>query len=289
MRIAYLGPPGTFSDEALARCDLAAEAEPVPYPTFGEAYEAVHAGAVDAALLPIENSLEGSVTSVLDLLVHRPGLRIRREVLLPVRQFLMGPAALRLEDVRKVLSHPQPLGQCARFLRERLPHAVLEATRSTTDAAARVAAGEAQAAAIGSRAAAPRYGLSILAEDIQDADENLTRFVLMAREDEAPTGSDRTSIAFTLPRDRPGGLYDVLGEFKSRGLNLSKIESRPTRQEIGHYIFFLDFEAHRRDPAGAEALAGVLARVDRLHLLGSYPRCPIPTWADSGSPSSRGG
>ncbi len=189
----------------------------------------------------------------------------------------MASPGLRLEDVEKVLSHPQPLGQCSRFLREKLPRAILEATRSTTDAAAKVAGGEPRAAAIGSRAAAPLYDLSVLVEEIQDADENLTRFVLMAREDDAPTGVDRTSIAFTLPRDRPGGLYEVLGEFKSRGLNLSKIESRPTRQEIGQYIFFLDFEAHRRDVAGAEALAGVLARVDRLHLLGSYPRCPIPT------------
>ena len=171
----------------------------------------------------------------------------------------------------------RPLGQCSRFLRDRLPGAVLEATRSTTDAAAKVAGGEPGTAAIGSRAAASRYGLSVLAEDIQDAIENLTRFVLVAREDEAPTGSDRTSIAFTLDRDRPGGLYEVLGEFSRRGLNLSKIESRPTRSSIGHYIFFLDFEAHRRDAAGADALAGVLARVDRLHLLGSYPRCPSPT------------
>ncbi len=277
MRIAYLGPPGTFSDEALSRCDLAQGAEAVPFATFPEAYEAALAGEVDAALLPIENSLEGSITAVLDLFVHRPGLRIRREVLLPVRQYLLAPAGVRIEDVKKVLSHPQPLGQCARFLRDKLPGAVLEATRSTTDAAAKVAAGEPDAAAIGSRAAAPRYGLAVLAEDIQDAGENLTRFVLVSREDEAPTGTDRTSIAFTLPRDRPGGLYEVIGEFARRNLNLSKIESRPTRMAIGHYVFFLDFEAHRRDPAGAEALAGVLARVDRLHLLGSYPRCPMPT------------
>ncbi len=277
MRIGYLGPPGTFSDEAVSRCDLAAGGDAVPFASFQEAYEAALSGAMDAALLPIENSIEGSITAVLDLLVHRPGLRIRREVLLPVRQFLLAPAGVRLEDVRRVLSHAQPLGQCARFLREKLPGAVLEATRSTSEAAAKIAAGEPGTAAIGSHAAAARYGLAVLAEDIQDADENLTRFVLVAREDEAPTGADRTSIAFTLDRDRPGGLYEVLGEFARRGLNLSKIESRPTRASMGHYIFFLDFEAHRRDAAGADALAGVLARVDRLHLLGSYPRCPPPT------------
>ena len=276
MRIGYLGPPGTFSDEALSLCDLAQGAEPVPFATFAEAYEAALSGAVDAALLPIENSIEGSITAVLDLMVHRPGLRIRREVLLAVRQCLLGPAGTRLSEVRRVLSHPQPLGQCARYLREKLPGAALEATRSTTEAAAKVAGGEPGAAALGSRAAVKLYGLAVLAEDIQDASENLTRFVLVAREDEAPTGADRTSIAFTLDRDRPGGLYEVMGEFARRGLNLSKIESRPTRASMGHYIFFLDFEAHRRDASGAEALAGVLARVDRLHLLGSYPRCPVP-------------
>jgi prephenate dehydratase len=279
MRIGYLGPPGTFSDEALSLCDLAAGGEAVPFGTFAEAYEAALAGTVDAALLPIENSIEGSITAVLDLMVHRPGLRIRREVLLAVRQCLLAPPGTRLGDVRRVLSHPQPLGQCARYLRDKLPGAVLEATRSTTDAAARVAGGEPAAAAIGSRAAVRLYGLSVLAEDIQDASENLTRFVLVARQDEAPTGADRTSIAFTLDRDRPGGLYEVMGEFARRGLNLSKIESRPTRASMGHYVFFLDFEAHRKDAAGSEALAGVLALVDRLHLLGSYPRCLAPAEA----------
>jgi prephenate dehydratase len=272
MRIGYLGPPGTFSEEAVSRCDLAVGGEAVPFDSLVEAYESALSSAVDATLLPIENSIEGSITTTLDLLVHRPGLRIRREVLLPVREHLLARPGTRLEEVHRVLSHPQPLGQCARYLREKLPKAALEATRSTTEAAAKVAAGEAGLAAIGSRAAAPRYGLAILADDIQDATENLTRFVLVAREDEAPTGADRTSIAFTLDRDRPGGLYEVMGEFARRGLNLSKIESRPTRASLGHYIFFLDFEAHRRDAAGAEALSGVLGRVDRLHLLGSYPR-----------------
>ena len=143
---------------------------------------------------------------------------------------------------------------------------------SAAEAARKVAAGEPGAAAIGSRPAADRYGLALLAESIQDVDENFTRFVLLAQADEAPTGSDRTSIAFTLDRDRPGGLYEVLGELASRGINLSKIESRPMKQALGHYVFFIDFEAHRLEPAAAEALAGVRARVHRLWLLGSYPR-----------------
>ncbi len=278
MRIAYLGPPGTFSEEAVSRCDLARGGEAVPQPTFAGAYHALRRGEVDGALLPIENSIEGSVGATLDLLVHEPGPLIRREVLLPVRQHLLARPGTRLEDVRRVLSHPQPFGQCSRFLGERLAGATLEPTHSTAEAARKVGAGEAGAgaAAIGSRAAAARYGLELLAESIQDVDENFTRFVLLAQADEAPTGADRTSIAFTLDRDRPGGLYEVLGELASRGINLSKVESRPMKQALGHYVFFLDFEAHRLDAPGAEALAGVRARVHRLWLLGSYPQGAIP-------------
>lgn len=272
MRVAYLGPPGTFSEEAVSRCELASAGEPVPFANFVEAYDALLAGKVDAALLPIENSIEGAVSTVLDLLVHRPGARIRRELLLPVTQHLLGRPGTRLEDVRRVLSHPQPFGQCTRFLRERLPRAELETTSSTAEAARRVGAGEPDAAAIASRAAAERYGLAVLADGIQDSDENVTRFVLLTRIDEEPTGADRTSLAFTLDRDRPGGLFEVLGEFARRGINLSKIESRPTKRIMGHYIFFLDFEGHRAEPRCAEALAGVAARVHALYLLGSYPR-----------------
>lgn len=276
MRIGYLGPPGTFSEEAVARCDLAAGGEAVPFPTFADAYRALARGELDGALLPIENSIEGSVGTNLDLLVGEPGPLIRRELLLPVRQHLLARPGTRLADVQRVLSHPQPLGQCSRFLRDSLPGALLEPTHSTADAARKIAAGEPGAAAIGAAAAAARYGLAILAESIQDVDENVTRFVLLARSDEAPTGRDRTSIAFTLDRDRPGGLYEVLGEFARRGLNLSKVESRPMKAALGHYVFFLDFEAHRLDPAGADALAGVRALAHRMFLLGSYPRAAAP-------------
>ena len=276
MRIAYLGPPGTFSEEAVLRCDLARGDEAVPYPSFAEAYAALRRGEVDRALLPIENSIEGSVGATLDLLVHEPGPLIRRELLLRVRQHLLARPGTRLEDVTRVLSHPQPFGQCRRFLSEKLPRAALEPTHSTAEAARRVAEGAAGAAAIGSRAAAERYALALLAEEIQDVDENFTRFVLLADRDEAPTGEDRTSIAFTLDRDRPGGLYEVLGEFAGRDINLSKIESRPTKQAVGHYVFFIDFEAHRLDAAGASAIEGVRARVHRLDVLGSYPRGTAP-------------
>jgi prephenate dehydratase len=272
MRIAYLGPPGTFSEEAVARCDLARGDEPVPHATFADAYAALRRGEVDGALLPIENSIEGSIGATLDLLVHEPGPLIRREVLLPVRQHLLARPGMRLADLKRVLSHPQPLGQCSRFLRERLPGVALEPSHSTADAARKVAADEPDAAAIGSRKAAERFGLVVLAESIQDVDENVTRFVLLAQADEAPTGRDRTSIAFTLDRDRPGGLYEVLGEFARRGINLSKVESRPMKEALGHYVFFIDFERHRLEPEADIALAGVRALVHRMFLLGSYPQ-----------------
>ena len=276
MRIAYLGPPGSFSEEAVARCDLARGDEPVPCATFADAYHALRRGEVDGALLAIENSIEGSVGGNLDLLVHEPGPLIRREVLLPVRQHLLARPGTRVEDVKRVVSHPQPVGQCSRFIRERLAGATLEPANSTSEAAKRAAAAEPGTAAIASRAAAERYGLAIVAEAIQDVEENVTRFILVAQADEAPTGNDRTSIAFTLDRDRPGGLYEVLGEFARWGINLSKVESRPMKEALGHYVFFIDFERHRSEPQAAAALAGVHARVHKLFVLGSYPQAPSP-------------
>lgn len=270
-RVAYLGPPGTFSDEAVSRCELVSSAERREYPTIPEVFEAVVKRETEFGLLPIENSLEGSIATTLDMLVHRPGVRIRREVLLPVRQNLLARPGTALSDVKRVLSIPIALAQCQGFLKARLAGVPLEPALSTADAA-RLAGEREGTAAVASRAAAERYGLALLAEGIQDADANATRFVLIARDDEKPTGRDRTSIAFTLDRDRPGGLYEVLGEFAKRDLNLSKIESRPNKQALGHYVFYVDFEGHRSDPAGAEALAGVLQRVHALHLLGSYPR-----------------
>ncbi|HET8724369.1 MAG TPA: prephenate dehydratase [Anaeromyxobacteraceae bacterium] len=271
MRVAYLGPPGTFSEEAVSRCAALADAERVPFPSFADAYEAALGGAVDVALLPVENSIEGAVGATLDLLAHRPGLRIQAELVLPVEQHLLARPGTEAGAIRRVLSHPQALGQCGVFLRTRLPGVPTEPTLSTADAARR-ASEEAGLAAIGGKGAAERYGLAVLESSIQDAAENFTRFVLLGRVDGKPTGRDRTSIAFTLDRDRPGGLYEVIAEFATRRINLSRIESRPTKTAVGHYVFFLDFEGHRAEPECADALAGVRRQVHMLLLLGSYPR-----------------
>jgi prephenate dehydratase len=204
MRVAFLGPPGTFSEEALALCDLTAGAERRDLPTIAEAFEAALRGECQAALLPMENSLEGTVSATLDLLVHRPGLRIRREVFLPVRQNLLARPGTTLEEVRRVVSVPIALAQCQVFLRAHLPGAALEHAPSTADAARR-AAGEPGAAAVASRAAAERYGLALLREGIQDGDANVTRFVLVMREDERPTGRDRPASPSRSTATGPAG------------------------------------------------------------------------------------
>jgi prephenate dehydratase len=188
-----------------------------------------------------------------------------------VEQHLLARPGTVLAEVRRVLSHPQALGQCAGFLRSTLPSVPTEPTLSTADAARRAAA-EPGLAAVAGRTAAERYGLVTLSTSIQDVTENFTRFLLLGREDGRPTGRDRTSIAFTLDRDRPGGLHEIIGEFASRRINLSRIESRPTKKAVGHYVFFVDFEGHRAEPDCADALAGVRGKVHMLLLLGSYPR-----------------
>lgn len=271
MRVAYLGPPGTFSEEAVTRCAALAGAEREPFPSFADAYEAALRGDVDVAMLPVENSIEGAVGATLDLLVHRPGLRIQQELVLPVEQHLLARPGSPASAIRRVLSHPQALGQCSAWLRQNLPGIPTEPTLSTADAARR-ASEDGALGAIGGKGAAERYGLVVLAPSIQDSAENFTRFVLLGRQDGRATGRDRTSIAFTLDRDRPGGLYEVIAEFATRRINLSRIESRPTKTAVGHYVFFLDFEGHRAEPECADALAGVRRQVHMLLLLGSYPR-----------------
>lgn len=269
--VAYLGPPGTFSGEAVDVCRQVQDWLARPYASIVQAYEAARSGETDAALLPIENSLEGSVTSTLDSLLHRGGLLIQAELILPIRQCLMALPGTETNALEGIISHPQALGQCREFLEREFPGLPQEAAHSTADAA-RIVSARKGWAAIAPRGAAAVYELELLQEDIQDSKDNFTRFVLLGHSDAAPTGRDRTSIVFGLDRDRPGGLAEVLTEFSSRGINLSKIESRPARSGPWQYVFFLDMEAHRTDAACAAALAAVEQRSAFYRLLGSYPR-----------------
>jgi len=274
--IAYLGPPGTFSEEALlSEVDLA-EHELVDLPTFPDVLAAVAEGRTDLGFVAIENAIEGTVNVTVDALVFEHDLLIQREVVIPVHQHLLAPAGLAVEDVDHVVSFPVALAQCRRFFAERLPGVREVAAPSTSDAARMVAAGECppRAAAIGTRLAAKLYDLDVLSESIEDHPENATRFVLVAREDAgipARTGHDRTSIVLFQRRNAPGSLHAILGEFAARGLDLTKLESRPRKQALGQYCFLIDVEGHIADDVVADCLREVHAHLAEVKLLGCYP------------------
>jgi prephenate dehydratase len=275
MRVAFLGPAGTFTEEALRHSVPSDEpVEEIPYPTVYETVMAVQAGAVDRAVVPIENSLEGSVTATLDALAGEADrVRIAAEVVRPVSHCLIAPPGLELDRVRRVLSHPQAIAQCAGFLRERLAHAEPASAPSTADAVRTVAETDQPWAAIGPRLAAELYGSEVLADGIEDRHDNLTRFVWLAPEGAEPRGpAAKTSIVFWGFNDEsPGALVRVLGELAYRGVNLTKIESRPRRVRLGHYMFFADLEGGADQPNVGDALAALEERVETLRVLGSYP------------------
>jgi prephenate dehydratase len=276
VRVAYLGPAGTFSEEAL-RASAREAVDEVPYTTVYEAVMAVQNGEVDSAVVPIENSIEGSVTATLDTLVHEaPDVQIAREVVLPIEQHLVARQDMQLDLIQRVLSHPQGTAQCARFLREQVPGATRVTMSSTAEAVRAVSESEDAWAAIGSRFAADLYGCTILAEAIEDHAQNVTRFVWLARRDaarQAPAGAGyKTSIVFWGFNDNsPGALQALLGELSTREINLSKIESRPRRVQLGHYMIFLDLDGGAGEPAVADGLAALARRVEELRVLGSYP------------------
>lgn len=272
MRVGYLGPAGTFTEEAL-RASSPGEVEEVPYATVYEAVMAVHGGDVDRAVVPIENSLEGSVNATLDTLAgEAEDVRISGEVVQPVRHCLIARGDVDPLEVTRVLSHPQAVAQCAVFVRERLPAAQSAATTSTAEAVRLVSESEEPWAAIGSRLAADIYGCSVVAEGIEDRDDNLTRFVWLAPAGTAPAGdATKTSIVFWGFNDEsPGALVGVLNEFATRGVNLTRIESRPRRVRLGHYMFFADLDGAEHEPAVSEALEALRERVSTLRVLGSY-------------------
>jgi prephenate dehydratase len=274
VRVAYLGPAGTFTEEALRASAPSGPIEEVPYPSVYETVMAVHNREVDRAVVPIENSLEGSVNATLDTLAgEADDVRIAREVVLSIDHCLVAREGTRLEDVTRVISHPQALPQCERFLREHLPGAERGTVGSTAEAVQRVAESDEPWAAIGSRISAELYGCRLLAEAIEDHAGNETRFVWLAPGD-APEegGQSKTSVVFWGFNDEsPGALVGVLNEFAERGINLTKIESRPRRVQLGHYMFFADLDGAAGDPPVAGALEALRSRVAELRVLGSYP------------------
>jgi len=275
MRAAFLGPRGTFSEEALL-ASAPPGTDDVPYPTVYETVMAVQEGEVDCAIVPIENSLEGSVTATLDALAGEArDVRISGEVVRPVTHNLIASRPMPLTAVERVLSHPQASAQCERFLRERMAGAVRASAPSTAEAVRLVSASDEPWAALGSNLAAQLYGCHLLAEGVEDRSDNRTRFVWLARAGEAAPargGPYKTSVVFWGFNDEsPGALVDVLREFADRAVNLTKIESRPRRLGLGHYMFFVDLEgAADQEPVSA-ALEALAHRVEAIRLLGSYP------------------
>ena len=273
--IAYLGPVGTFSEEAALLYDPQGKLE--PFPSIPAVALAVASGTVEEGIVPIENSLEGSVTHTLDILILEARLFIRREIVLPIEHCLLVEPGIRAADIQTVYSHPQALGQCRDYLELCFPKAQLIASLSTVAAVVDMKESSAPAAAISPKRAAQMHGVDILAQGIQDNASNATRFVVLANADHPPTGRDKTSLCFSFREDKPGLLYSVMGEFARRNINLAKVESRPTKQSLGEYIFLIDCEGHREDTLVKEVIEAVTGQTSTLRIFGSYPR-----WTEQG-------
>jgi prephenate dehydratase len=274
LRVAFLGPAGTYTEEAL-RASAGEGVEEIPYATVYEAVMAVQTGEVDRAVVPIENSLEGSVAATLDTLAgEADGVRIAAELVHPIHHCAVAGRELALGDVTRVVSHPQATAQCSRFLRENLAAAEHVSATSTSEAVRQVRDSGEPWVALASRLAAELYDCTVLAADVEDRPDNETRFVWLtaAPPDAVPGPRAKTSIVFWGFNDEsPGALVEVLGEFSSRGINLTKIESRPRRVRLGHYMFFADLEGAADSPPVNEALAALRRRVETIRVLGSYP------------------
>ncbi len=287
MRVAYLGPAGTFSEDAVRSSGFAPEGfEAVPCATVSEVIQSVSSGAADRAMAPIDNSIEGSVRHTVDgLIAEADSVTIVGEYVHEVRSALIAARPMQLEDIAAVISHPQPLAQCSRFLREEMPGAELRFADSTSAAVKEVSEGEAGLAALGPAAAAAIYGCRVLREGIEDEPGNLTRFVWLA-----PAGTDperertdagsvdsrgggwKTTVVFSdLGEDHPGSLVEALLEFSTREINLARIESRPQRRRLGQYLFFIDIEGRTSDPGVERALVGLREKAGTVKVLGSYP------------------
>jgi len=275
MRIGYLGPEGTFSEEALRRSTDTAGHELVPLPTIFDAVMAVQHGDVDRALVPIENSLEGSVNVTLDALaVEAPDVEIVGEVVHPIRVCLVAREPVPLEEIETVASHPHAAAQCSRFLRTRLPRAEVVSATSTAEAVRSAAEAGGGNAALGTRAAADLYGCEVLLTGVEDVPDNETRFVWLARVGTraGEHGPFKTSLVFWgVGAEAPGWLVGCLSEFAFRGVNLVRIESRPRRQGLGRYMFFVDLEGRIDEGPVAGAVDALASRTEVVRVLGSYP------------------
>jgi prephenate dehydratase len=270
--IAYLGPEGTFTEEALrTQSDLAVE-ERVPLASVPEVIAAVESGGADMGIVPIENSIEGAVTVTLDLLAFESDLLIQREIDLPISLALCAHEGTALSGITRIVAHPMAAAECRNWLAANVPGVEVRVSNSNAEAVRNVARSRRKGmAAIGTLHAAELYGLPVLAKDIEDHPENQTRFVLVGRGVPAPSGRDKTTIVCFQRTDQPGSLLTILQEFAARSINLTKIESRPTKRSLGDYCFVIDCEGHVADELMADALRNLVAKQHDVKFLGSYP------------------
>jgi prephenate dehydratase len=271
----FLGPAGTFTEAALMQVPDAADAIRIPSSNVNTALDKVRDGSADAAMVPIENSVEGGVTATLDAIATGPELRILREALVPISFVLVARPGTRIEDIRRIATHGHAWAQCRLWVEANIPDVEYIPGSSTAAAAMGLLDGAPYDAAICAPIVAKEQpGLAVLAENIGDNPGAVTRFVLVGRPGELPerTGSDKTTVVVPLPKDRPGALMEILDQFATRGVNLSRIESRPTGQYLGHYFFSIDADGHVADARVADALAGLHRISPATRFLGSYGR-----------------
>ncbi len=266
MRVAYLGPPGTFSQAAVYK-QFGHEVEAAPEGDIDACFRAVETGRADFAVVPVENSTEGAISRTLDLIVTSP-LKICGEVMLPIHQNLMRKGA-GLDGIQRVYGHAQSLSQCQRWLNRHLPEAVLISAASNSEGAL-MAADKQDAAALGSEVAAELYGLSIVAPRVEDEATNTTRFLILGMSDAAPSGRDKTSLVLGVP-NQPGAIVKLLQPLADAGISMTKLESRPARLANWEYLFFIVCEGHRNDPRLSATLAQIGKYAAFIKILGSYP------------------
>ncbi len=294
IRIGFLGPKGTFSQEAVKEylkikqlnCKSFGRSENYKkyegyngskqheereYAAIRDILFAVEKGEINEALVPVENSLEGAVNETLDMLATEVNLKIKAEIIIAIRQNLLIKEGSSKEDIKYIISHPQPIGQCRKYISTNFPEAEIKLVYSTAGAAEMVASGKGDSAAIGSTVAAEVYDLEIFAKNIQDGDNNFTRFAVVSNDDSYKTGFDKTSVVFST-EDKPGSLYRILDIFNLWDINMTRIESRPAKKQLGNYIFFVDIEGHKDDDDVRDALTMVKRKTSFYKFLGSYPR-----------------
>jgi len=269
-RYAYLGPAGTFSEEALLELSVP-ESDRLECSTIGEVFEAVDHGRAERGVVPIENSIEGSVSATLDGLVFDTSLEIQSELVLNIHFSLVAAPGTKLADIQSVIAHPQASGQCRRWLERHLPGRPVSPANSNADAV-RIAVETPGVAALGPVVAADMYGAEVLKRDVEDYAGNQTRFVVIGRGLCDPTGRDKTSLALFMKKDKPGALLMILSEFAYGEINLTKIQSRPTKRQLGDYMFFVDLEGHVEDSNVRTALDCLRLKLREVKILGSYPR-----------------